>query len=160
MTDREVAAARRRAEALAEAGLTGGAGTGEISDPIRILTPAGNLHGWFVPFVAGDALTGFLQLAPDLEPRRVSTFQRSPDSLTGCPPAASWLDPDVIRQRAEAALRPGESAAKPYLSFDQTPARLAWAVPVTSPEGHARTLLVAGNTVWEGTRGTTDDTVE
>jgi hypothetical protein len=160
MTGRDVAAARRRAEALVEAGLAGGAGSGEVGDPIRILSPAGNLHSWFVPFVAGDVLTGFLELAPDLEPRRASTFQRHPDSLAGCPPAASWLDADTVRQHAAAALSPGESALAPHLSYDRTPARLAWAVPVTSADGHERTLYVAGDTVWVGDRGTADDTVD
>ena len=159
----DVATARRRAQELVEGGEVSGVGLrtrGQLGDPIRIVTPAGALHGWFVPLTMADVLTGFLELTPDLEVRRASTFQRREDSLAGCPSAASWLVPDTIRQRAEAKLRPSEKALAPQLSYDRTPARIAWAVPVISASGHERTVFVAGDVVWEEVRNGTDGMIE
>lgn len=113
-----------------------------LGAPIAVRDATGAASSWFVPVVAGDRLTGFVELLPDLTHRRTSRFAEPP-------PASWWLDPVAIRQRAATALAPDETADEPYLSFDGTPDRLAWAVPVHGA-GADRVVFVAGDAVWAG----------
>lgn len=110
-----------------------------------VLDPAGRRPtGWFVPAVVDDLLLGYALVEPDGRLRRWSTFQRHPGGLAGCPPAAGWLDPEVVRDMARRAGEPGEPG-DPFLSFDGVPDRLAWAVPVGDG-----LVFVAGTAVWAG----------
>lgn len=114
-----------------------------LGEPIGIRDAAGALAAWFVPEVSGDLLLGFVELLPDLSHRRTSKFGTPQD-------APAWLDPAAVRERAGGELAPGEAAGDPYLSFDGTLDRLAWAVPV---EGDPEVVFVAGEAVWRGRRG-------
>lgn len=113
-----------------------------LGTPIAVRDASGTVSSWFVPLVAGDRLTGFVELLPDLTHRRTSRFADPP-------PASSWLDPAAIGDRASTAMAPGETAGDPYLSFDGAPDRIAWAVPVHSGDGD-RLVFVAGDAVWPG----------
>ncbi|MCP4304782.1 MAG: hypothetical protein GY788_07905 [bacterium] len=158
-SDHEPAAVRRLAAEFVQTMRVSGEGitsSGRIGEPIRIIGPTGAPHGWFVPITDGEVLTGFVELEVDRQVRRSSTFQRRPGSLAGCPAAASWLDTDTIRRRAEAVLRPGDATRAPYLSYDRVPDRLAWAVSVVSADGGERTVYVAGEVAWEGGGGQVD----
>jgi hypothetical protein len=127
--------------------------SGELQEPLPVNYPNGKLHSWFVGVTVNCKLAGFLQLLPDLSPLRYSTFQRRPDSLEGCPDSADWLDRARIQSRAAGALGSGESLGEPYLTFDQHPSRLVWAVPVESERDGKREILVAGDFVYERSEG-------
>jgi hypothetical protein len=149
---RETTGILARAETLLRSGEIGSSmvrKSGRIGTPIAVLEPGGGLHSWFVPVAIGNRLAGFLQLLPDLTMMRYSSFQRRDDSMEGCPPEESWIDAETVRRRARESARPGETLGEPFLTYDQAPSRLAWAVPLTSPDGATRTLHVAGRAVWE-----------
>jgi hypothetical protein len=118
---------------------------GKVLLPLSVLTPQHTLESWFVGVAIGDRLAGFFQFSIDLVLRRYSTFMSRPDALDACPLAATWVDPDTVRARAQALLQPGEEASTPYLSYDQSPDRLAWAVPITTSSGFQRLVYVAGD---------------
>lgn len=116
-----------------------------LGAPIPIRDPDGQQSGWFVPLVDGARITGFVELRADLEHRRTAGF--------GVPMvAAAWLDAGAVGRRAEQATAPWEVLGEPYLSFDGSPDRIAWAVPVRGPKG-PRTVWVAGDAVWSGPAG-------
>ncbi|MFB8147720.1 hypothetical protein ACFC1W_13330 [Microbacterium sp. NPDC056003] len=112
----------------------------QLGTPIAVKDAGGALTSWFVPILAGASVAGFVELLPDLTHRRTSWF---PDA----PAASSWLDPAIIRTRAATALTADEIAAEPTLSFDGSPDRLAWAVPVRGARGDG-IVFVAGDVVW------------
>jgi hypothetical protein len=126
---------------------------GRLSEPLPVTKPDGSLESWFVGVTVGDKLAGFLQLLPDLTFVRYSSFQRQPGTVEGCPEAADWLDPGRISRRAASRLRSDESAGRPRLTYDATPSRVVWAVPVESRDGSRRELLVAGDFVYEAAPG-------
>lgn len=131
--------ARDRAGEFASPALLGGA--------LPVVDAFARQAAWFVPIVSDGLLLGFVELLTDLTHRRTSWFGRPPGSPEGCPPAASWLEAGVVAARAATMLLPGETALDPVLSFDGTPDRLAWAVPVVGPSG-PRVIWVAGDTSW------------
>jgi hypothetical protein len=126
---------------------------GLVRDPVPVVGPDGRVDSFVVAVVVGDKLAGFVQLLPDGRLMRYASFQRRPDSIEGAPDAADWLDPQRIRARAEARLGARESAGTPYLTFDRSPTRLAWLVPVVGAGGGERQLLVAGESVFEPSSG-------
>jgi hypothetical protein len=140
------------AQSLLRSGQIGGSlviKTGRIRKPIAIRSSDGKLHSWFVPVAVEDHLAGFLQVLPDLTLMRYAAFQRREDSMEGCPSVESWTDATTIRRVAQERARPGEAAGAPVLTYDQVPSRLAWAVPMAAHGNAPRTLLVAGQQVWE-----------
>jgi len=143
---------RNRAQELIRADQAGGLmvrRSGRVGQPVPVLGPGGALHAWFVPVTVDELLAGFFEFRPDLTLTRYSSFQRRQDSLDGCPAAGTWLDVNSILQRAKRVFRPDEQALPPYLTFDESPSRLAWAVVLESPGGKRRTVFVAGDAVWE-----------
>lgn len=142
----DLARAREAAARVLASGLVRTpAGEGSVLEPLPVRTPDGlEIAGWFVGIAAGDRLAGFLQLAADRTFRRYSSFQRHPPALEGTPPVADWLDQKRILERARSRAEPGERLAEPFLAFDQSPDRLAWAVKATDPEGRESTIYVAG----------------
>lgn len=143
----------RTARNLLEAGAMADAWTrknGKVGRAIPVESPRGELRSWFVPVVYKDRLVGFFELTTELVPHRYSSFQRSEGKIDGCPLAAEWLDAATILRRAGKLLRTGEIAGQPYLSYDALPSRLAWAVPVASPNRPERIVFVAGEAVFEG----------
>lgn len=96
-----------------------------IEDPIPVEAPTGELDSWFIALTADQELLGFLQLEPDLELHRYSTFDRPPL-------AADWLDRGAIRERARSAADHGDRLGEPILSYLRSRDRLAWRVPVAN----------------------------
>lgn len=145
--------ARNRVVEMLETGPIGDAALPEaarVLEPIRVAEPdVDGLHSWFVPVAVGDRLAGFAELLPDLELARYSSFQRRPGDAVGLPDLAAWTDPETIRQRAGRGSHPDETLGEPILTYDREPARLAWRVRATDPEGHSRSLFVAGDYVYE-----------
>lgn len=124
---------------------------GTVATPVPVVDPEGRLESWFVPVVAGEVLAGYFRVAAG--EWSWHAFMRHDDSLTGCPPASLWLDPNAIRERAGALAAPDEAVGAPSLSWDGFPDRLAWAVPLTSPDGATRVILVAGRAMWPASPG-------
>lgn len=122
---------------------------GQVGAPIPVVAPEGAPDGWFVPVLVGDRIAAFFQLLPDGELARYSSFERRGQGLDACPLAEVWVDAASIRRRVEARARPGEVVGEPVLSYDEAPARLAWAVPVVGADGEARRVYVAGSAIWE-----------
>jgi hypothetical protein len=116
---------------------------------LSVRAPGGRLHSFFVPVTVGDRLAAFFQFLPDGTLMRFSSFQRRPGELTGCPVAADWLELDRIQARAGDQRRRGETTREPFLTYDRTPDRLVWAVPLTQPGGDVRYVYVAGEAVYE-----------
>lgn len=108
-----------------------------VGEPLLVQAPDGSPQSWFAPLVDGVELVGFVHLGLDLALRRVSSLRA---------PAASWLDPAVVVDVARRVARDDERLGQPVLSFDGSPDRLAWAVPV---EGDG-TLFVTGDYAWRG----------
>lgn len=118
-----------------------------VGEPVRIRDELGRFHGWFVPLVEGDRIVGFIELDEYLIHRRTSRFAARAGSAEHPPPATWWLDPTTVLEHARPVLGAQERAGEPYLSFDGVPDRLAWAIPVTGPEGN-RLVYVAGTAAW------------
>lgn len=125
--------------------------------PLPVLAPGGALHSWFVPITVGDRLVAFFQFLPDGTLMRFSSFHRRPGEFADCPVAADWLDQCRIQARAEIQCQKNETSGEPFLTYDRTPDRLVWAVPLTRAGGEVRHIYVAGETVYaptpEGTFG-------
>lgn len=126
--------------------------SGRLRTPVPIYNPDDGVHSWFVPVTVRGRLVGFLQLLPDLTLMRYAAFQRNPETLEGCPEAATWLDRKRIMQRAATRMRPDERAGPPVLTYDREPSRLAWRVTASDPSGRERALFVAGEYVYEAAR--------
>ena len=121
---------------------------GRLGEVLAVRDPDGTLRAWLVPVLVDDLMAGYFRAEADLSDWRWSSFQRRPDTLTGCPPAALWLDRETIRQRALSLARPGEIAAEPRLGYDRVPDRLAWIVRLATAAGEVRDICVAGAAVW------------
>jgi hypothetical protein len=121
--------------------------------PVR--TPGGRMHSWCVPLTVKDRLAAIFQLLPGGTLMRFSAFYRRPGEFDACPPAADWLDTGRIQARAAAQRRKDEKAGEPFLTFDRSPDRLVWAVPVTDARGQVRLLYVAGESVYAPPPGET-----
>jgi hypothetical protein len=147
--DRKINKIRAQAQNMLRSGTIGNvAASGRIRAPIAVQMSDGRLHSWFVPVTASAQLIAFFQFLSDGTYMRFSSFQRKADELTGCPAAADWLDPDQIQRRAEAQRKLDETSSKPFLTYDKTPDRLVWAVPLTNPRGEVRLVYVVGKTVY------------
>jgi hypothetical protein len=149
--DHETSQIRAHAQKLLRGGTIGSdlvVASGRIETPIAVQSPSGRLHSWFVPVTVGDKLTGFFQFRADGTFMRFSSFQRRASDLAGCPATADWLDPNRIQARAEVQCQPDETSGKPFLTYDRTPDRLVWAVPLTNARGEVRLVYVAGETVY------------
>lgn len=119
--------------------------------PVRTL--AGALQDWFVPVVVGDRLVAFLRFTPQRVLMSTSSFMRQPGCIDECPLAADWLDKGRVRSRAQTLAEPGEDLGEPMLSFDGTPAHLAWALPLRRPNAEPRWVFVAGSATWLASPG-------
>jgi hypothetical protein len=115
---------------------------------LPVLAPDGTLHSWFVPITVSDRLAAFFQFLPDGTLMRFSSFQRRPGDFTDCPLAADWLDLTRIKARAEVQRRMDETASEPFLTYDRSPDRLVWAVPLIQAGGEVRHVYVVGETVY------------
>ncbi len=111
-------------------------------DPLAVVDPAGELESWLVPFTASGKLVAWARMLPDLTPLEFSLLAGGRTDLA--PDAADWLDPARIRARISAAA--GDAASLPVLTYDRTPARLAW---MAYSRGGSRRWWAAGTTVWE-----------
>jgi hypothetical protein len=116
-----------------------------LEEAIPVRSAMGELDSWFVALTSDDFLLGFFQLEPDLSLHRYSTFQRTPGSTSGCPSAATWLDPATIRERARTAAAEGNQLEQPILSYHGNRDRLAWRVPVAN---RRTSIYVIGDEVY------------
>lgn len=98
--------------------------------------------------VVDDKLVGFMRFQDDLTLLGYSSFQRQPDSIDECPDAKTWLDPNTILELAKSAAMPSDHLEQPFLSYDQHPSRLAWAVRATGNQGEDKLIFVAGEFVY------------
>jgi len=114
-----------------------------VEAPLLVHSDTGDLDSWFVALTAESRLLGFLQLEPDLELHRYSTFQRGPGTTEGCPPADSWLDPDTIRDRARTVAAEGDQLGQPVFGYHGNRDRIAWRVPVSGNDDEG-VIYVAG----------------
>jgi len=144
---------RRAAERLLDQGFLATARDPAVTvgEPLPVVDAAEQQHSWFVPFQRGSRLAGFAQLSLQLEPLRVSSFQRNPSRYDDCPDIADWTDPTLVLERAATQARSDERLSQPVLSFDGDPSRLAWRVEAQNRAGQRRVLYVAGNAVYEAT---------
>lgn len=147
VAEARTAALRVLSSGLLQTPVEGGAG--RVEEPVPIWVPEDEeIAGWMVGIAVEDRLAGFLQLAADRVFRRYASFQRYPPSLEGCPALADWLDRSRIADRARSKAKPGEELAEPFLTYDQNPDRLAWAVRATDRKGNSATIWVAGEFVY------------
>lgn len=112
--------------------------TATVGEPLIVHAADGSPESWFVPLVDGDELVAFVHLGLELELRRSSSLGA---------PAASWLDRHTIRRTAARAVSVADAQrlGEPMLSFDASPDRLAWMVPIGDGEA---TIFVAGDHAW------------
>jgi len=115
---------------------------GATLSPALIREPDGvSIAGWFVGIVLGGLLKGFIQLGPDFEFGRSSTFGAAQDP-------DDWFEIDRIRERAGTLAGAGDEVGTPYLSYDVTPERVGWIVPIQSREGRQRLVMVVGSSAF------------
>lgn len=134
-------------------------GEGKLARPIPVYSPQGKVHSWFVAVTVEDKIVGFFQLSSALALLRYASFQRHPGSIAGCPSSETWLNPDQIMARANTLAQPGDTMEHPYLTYDQNPDRLAWAVNVRAPSGATRVILVAGEYAYQKVKDEPDSTL-
>jgi hypothetical protein len=121
---------------------------GTAGHALAVAAPDGRFHSWFVPVTVGDRLAAFFQFLPDGTLMRFSSFPRRSKGFAGYPMAADWLDPNRVRAHAEPQRRIDETIGEPWLTFDRSPDRLVWAVPLTDANGTARLIYDAGGAVY------------
>lgn len=142
---------RIQAQKLLRSGKMGNSLVGmsvKIAMPIEVKESDGRLHSWYVAVTAGNYIAGFFQFLPDGNIVRFSTFQRRAGELSGCPEAGDWLDAERIKSRAATMLQPDETIGEPYLTYDRSPDKLVWSVPLKHAGGAIRSVYVAGKTVY------------
>jgi hypothetical protein len=122
--------------------------SGRVQEPLPIVDRRHETASWFVGITVEDRLVGFMQFKPDLTLMRYSSFQQRVDSLEGCPPAETWLNPATITERAATKATPDETLSTPRLTFDANPTRIVWAVDATNEAGKVRTIYIAGDYVY------------
>jgi hypothetical protein len=119
---------------------------GRLLDPVPLVGPGGSLSGWVVPVQIEGRLLGLIQLDEEDRFRRYASFMRRPGSIADCPMVSDWLDRSTILTRASALVAKGDRLGEPVLSFDRSPDRIVWDVPVVSPTGEGpRRIFVAGS---------------
>jgi hypothetical protein len=123
---------------------------GRIGTPIRLFTPLGDMHSWFVPVLIVERLVGFFQLDSVGEFMRFSSFNTSPGVFDTCPSADNWLNRNRIIMTAKSMAHDNEILDKPFLSYDGSPERIAWIVKARSSAGECRNLMVTGDVVYVG----------
>lgn len=122
---------------------------GEVGEPVPVSGPSGELHSWLVPVTLGDKLLAWLQLLPDLQLLQCSSFFSREQETGNCPSTRDWFDPETILRKASAFAKPGEILGEPRFTFAGSPSKLAWAVEATDAQGNMRTIMVAGDAVFE-----------
>ena len=120
-----------------------------IAEPLLVVGPRRQPHSWLVGLTRGDRLVSVFQFLLDGTVLRYSTYQRRPGDCTHCPPARDWLDAASARARAAAKAREGEHVDEAWLTFDRSPDRIVWAATLRGRDGGARTLFVAGDSVYQ-----------
>ena len=151
LSDHETKQIRAHARNLLRRGKVGSAlvvASGRIETPIAVQAPYGRLRSWFVPVTLDDRLLAFFQFLPNGTFMRFSSFQRRADVIVGCPAARDWIDPHRIQARAEVQRQSDETSGEPFLTYDMSPHRLVWAVPLTNARGEVRLVYVIGHTVY------------
>jgi len=123
---------------------------GKIEKPIPILETSGKINSWFVGITVNKKLASFMQIDDDLNLLRYSSFQRTPNSIEGCPEADIWLSPKKILKLAKTKADKGDSLSDPILTYDQNPSRIVWSIIARKKNGKTSTIYVAGEYVYVG----------
>jgi hypothetical protein len=106
-----------------------------VGDAALVRSPDGDPAFWLVPFESGDRACGFARVELNGRVAQVSAFG------AGAADRASWPAAEFFRRPPARALE--EVRAKhlrltlgePVLSYDGTPAKWAWRIPVGGPAG-------------------------
>lgn len=117
---------------------------GRLLDPVPIVSPAGLPAGWFVPVALEGRLRGFVQIDGTGRFHRYASFASSADPEN----VADWTEPSRILSHARRLAGPDATLGTPVLSWDGSPDRLAWRVPLIGPAGERRSIRVAGQAAW------------
>lgn len=116
----------------------------QLMEPIQIQSLTGETSGWFIGLAVDEFLIGFIILTPRFEFLRYSSFLECVGNLEKCPKLADWIDPQRILERAGEVAKPDDQLDIPFLSYDQSMDRIAWAVKVIDAKGSRATIFVAG----------------
>jgi hypothetical protein len=122
---------------------------GKVGQAVPVSGPSDELHSWLVPVSVKDKLVAWVQLLPDLQLLRYSTFLTREDETGNCPKTRDWFDPETISRKASAMSKQGETLGEPRLTYAGSPSKLAWAVEASDSQGNRRTIMVAGDAVFE-----------
>jgi hypothetical protein len=122
---------------------------GLLGDPIPIENDLREIVGWFVPITVRNKITGYYHFDHNLDLLRYSTFLRNPEVLADAPTTRSFLDKEIISQKASTLLEQGESLMTPYLSFDGNVSKLVWAVEAVKDDGSSRVIFVISDYVYK-----------
>ncbi len=129
--------------------------SGQVGPPWLVSTPDREPHSWLIPVTAGDRFAAFFQFLLDGTLMRFSTFYRKPGVYKECPAVTEWFDLAGLRAKAANHCSPGEIPEEPFLTFDRSPDRLVWALPLRESSGRQRLFFVAGDTVYPPPPGDT-----
>ena len=143
--------AQKKALSLFRSGIVGSTlveEKGAVATPIPVRDPEGEFASWFVPIIVADRIAGFFQFSPRLDLLRYASLQKEPESVDDCPTAASWIDPETVKNRAKILATDDEVLSSPYLTYDANISRLAWAVRAMKHDGGSRLIYVAGDYVY------------
>jgi len=122
--------------------------SGQAGPPWLVSTPDHEPHSWLIPVTVGDRFAAFFQFLLDGTLMRFSMFYQRPGDYRKCPIVMEWFDLPGLREKAANHCWPGESAEEPFLTFDRSPDRVVWALPLRGPEGRIRLFFVAGDTIY------------
>lgn len=121
---------------------------GKVEMPIRVFNPEGGIHSWFVGVTIEDKIVGFMRFDTELRFLSYSAFIHQSRPLDSCPLAKVWLDPDTIVGIARTIV-PEDELMEPFLSYDRSPARIAWIVRCKEEGGKVGTIYVIGEYVYK-----------
>jgi hypothetical protein len=130
-------------------------GTVALAHPVNV--PGNGLHSWITPIIVGDQFVAFFQFLPDGTLMRFSAFNNKPGEYESCPKYKDWFDSKRISKIAGTLKKDGEEIGEPYLSFDKSPDRIVWGIPLIHKSGASRIVFLINNLPYESSdEGTFD----
>lgn len=107
------------------------------------------LHSWIVPIIVDDRFAAFFQFLDNGTLSRFSMFYHIPGNYENCPKFKLWFDSNRILQIANSIRKENEQFGEPYLSYDKSPDRIVWAVPLVSKTGGERLAFIINDIAYE-----------
>jgi hypothetical protein len=132
---RRAAAAEVRRAHVADDPAMRGLREAAAGDAALVYSPAGDPAFWLVPFESGDRACGFARVELSGRVSQVSVFGAGAADRASCPPAEFFRRPPARVLDEVRAKHPGRTLGEPVLSYDATPAKWAWRIPVDGPAG-------------------------